>query len=127
MKFNIVDYCNEKLWLMRSRDLPLYRRMPLTAARVVVLTARRFLQNQCTVKASALTFYTVFSIVPVLALIFGLIAMLPVFSRFWSDGTHPLKRIVQNIAAMAIFLVFKNIHINHNTKNISYFVGYVFR
>ena len=72
MKFDIMAYCNEKLWLMRSRDLPFYRRMPLTAARVIVLTARRFMQNQCTVKASALTFYTVFSIVPVLALIFGI-------------------------------------------------------
>lgn len=72
MKFNLMDYCNEKLWLTRSRDLPFYRRLPLTAARVVVLTIRRFLQNQCTIKASALTFYTVFSIVPVLALIFGI-------------------------------------------------------
>ena len=72
MKFNIVDYCNEKLWLMRSRDLPFYKRMPLTVARIIVLTGRRFMQNQCTVKASALTFYTIFSVVPVLALVFGI-------------------------------------------------------
>ena len=72
MKFNLTDYCNEKLWLTRSRDLPFYRRLPLTIARVIVLTIRRFLQNKCTIKASALTFYTIFSVVPVLALIFGI-------------------------------------------------------
>ena len=72
MKSSLADFCNEKLWLMRSRDLPLGRRILLTAARVIVLTVRRFIQNQCTLKASALTFYTLFSIVPILALLFGI-------------------------------------------------------
>ena len=72
MKTDIMDFCNEKLWLMRSRELPFYRRIALTAARVVVLTIRRFIQNRCTLKASALTFYTLFSIVPILALLFGI-------------------------------------------------------
>ena len=72
MKTGVTDFWNEKLWLMRSRDLPLGRRILLTAARVAVLTVRRFIQNQCTLKASALTFYTLFSIVPILALLFGI-------------------------------------------------------
>ena len=72
MKNNCMDFFNEKLWLVKSSGLPLYRRIPLTAARVAILTIRRFIQNQCTIKASALTFYTLFSIVPVLALIFGI-------------------------------------------------------
>ena len=41
----------------------------------------------------------------VLALIFGLIAMLPVFSRFWREGSDPRKRFAQDIAALVIFLV----------------------
>ena len=72
MNNNIMDFFNVKLWLVKSSGLPFYRRIPLTTARVAILTIRRFMQNQCTVKASALTFYTVFSIVPVLALIFGI-------------------------------------------------------
>ncbi len=40
-----------------------------------------------------------------LALVFGLIAMLPVFSRFWQEGSGPWKRIAQNIAALAVFLI----------------------
>ena len=69
---NIINYCNEKLWLTRSRDLPWWQRLPLNTARVIILTVRRFIQNQCTLKASALTFYTLFAIVPVLALIYGI-------------------------------------------------------
>lgn len=68
----LTDFFNEKLWMMRSREYPFYLRLPLTFARVAVLTARRFIQNQCTVKASSLTFYTLFAIVPVLALVFGI-------------------------------------------------------
>lgn len=69
---NVLNYLNEKLWLMKSRELPWWNRIPLNTLRVIVLTARRFIQNQCTIKASALTFYTLFSIVPILALIFGI-------------------------------------------------------
>ena len=58
----LTDFFNEKLWMMRSREFPFYLRLPLTCARVIVLTARRFIQNQCTVKASSLTFYTLFAI-----------------------------------------------------------------
>ncbi|MBR4664559.1 MAG: YihY/virulence factor BrkB family protein, partial [Lentisphaeria bacterium] len=72
MNFDLIGYCNEKLWLTRSRDLPWWKRIPVNTVRVIILTARRFIQNQCTLKASALTFYTLFSIVPVLALIFGI-------------------------------------------------------
>ena len=72
MNFNLIDYCNEKLWLERSRDLPWHKRIPLNIARIMILTGRRFVQNQCTLKASALTFYTLFSIVPILALLFGI-------------------------------------------------------
>ena len=68
----LLNYLNEKLWLMKSRDLPWWKRIPLNTLRVIVLTSRRFVQNQCTLKASALTFYTLFSIVPILALIFGI-------------------------------------------------------
>ena len=69
---NLLNYLNEKLWLTKSRDLPWWNRIPLNTLRVIVLTSRRFVQNQCPLKASALTFYTLFSIVPILALIFGI-------------------------------------------------------
>lgn len=72
MPKKMTDLFNEKLWMIRSRKFPFYTRIPLTWARVTALTARRFIQNQCTIKAASLTFYTLFAIVPILALLFGL-------------------------------------------------------
>ena len=90
MNFNLIDYCNEKLWLPRSRDLPWWKRIPVNTVRVIILTARRFIQNQCTLKASALTFYTLFAIVPILALIFGI-----------AKGFGLEKLLMEKIHAMA--------------------------
>ncbi len=68
---SLLCFCNEKLWMIRSKDVPPYVRLPLSCARILVLTIRRFIQNECTVKAASLTFYTLFSVVPILALVFG--------------------------------------------------------
>lgn len=73
MKRNVLaEYCNAKLWLLPSRELPLWKRFMLQLARVLVLTGLRFTQNQCMVKAASLTFYTLLSIIPILALAFGI-------------------------------------------------------
>ena len=92
MQLDFTRFCNEKLWLMRSRDLPFHRRFLLTTDRVIVLTARRFVQNNCTLKASALTFYTLFSIVPILALIFAMVGFLtrPASSSIATMADAPL-------------------------------------
>lgn len=41
-------------------------------ARIFILAGRRFIQDDCQVKASALTFYSLLSVVPVAALAFGI-------------------------------------------------------
>ena len=73
MKKNILaEYCNAKLWLLPSRELPFWKRVLLQSARILILTGLRFTQNQCMVKAASLTFYTLLSIIPILALAFGI-------------------------------------------------------
>lgn len=71
-KLFITEYCRGKLWLMQSKNLPLWKRLLLQCARVIVLTILRFVQNQCMVKAASLTFFTLLSIIPILALAFGI-------------------------------------------------------
>lgn len=71
MFYSLLRFCNEKLWMIRSKDVPPYARLPLSCARILVLTIRRFIQNECSIKAASLTFYSLFSVVPILALVFG--------------------------------------------------------
>ena len=60
------------LWKTRARDLPSPARIPLRFVKILVLAGRAFLRGQDSVRAAALTLYTLLSIVPVTALLFGI-------------------------------------------------------
>jgi Predicted membrane protein len=68
----IINFFERGVWMVRSHEMPFCKRVILNTTRVLMLTGRFFVENQCTVKASALTYYTLFSIVPILALAFGI-------------------------------------------------------
>lgn len=61
-----------EIWMIRSRDLSAARRFFLSLLRIATLTGKLFFQNKCSFKASSLTFFTLFSFVPVAALVFGI-------------------------------------------------------
>jgi membrane protein len=68
----LIDFLREGVWRVRARELPRHRAMLLGALRVVVLALRGFSEDRCQLRASALTFYTLLSIVPVAAMAFGI-------------------------------------------------------
>ncbi len=68
----IRKFVEYDLWHMRLSREPMPRRLWLRMLRMVILTVRDFKKDKCTLRASALTFYTLMSIVPVLALAFGI-------------------------------------------------------
>lgn len=66
------DFVQEELWRIPSHQLPLRKSMLIIQLRILILTLRGFVRDQCQLRASALTFYTLLSIVPVMAMAFGL-------------------------------------------------------
>jgi len=60
------------IWNLQATDLPRLKRIVLAGAKVLLLAIRNFYRDQCALRASALTLYTLLSIVPVLALAFGI-------------------------------------------------------
>jgi len=60
------------VWRLRREDLSGPQWALLKLLRILLLSGRGFLQDLCTLRASALTFYTLLSIVPILALAFGI-------------------------------------------------------
>ncbi|MBR2364529.1 MAG: YihY/virulence factor BrkB family protein [Lentisphaeria bacterium] len=68
----VKDIFEMKIWMIRSRDLSGIKRFFLSFLRIAFLTGKLFFQNKCSFKASSLTFYTLFSFVPVAALVFGI-------------------------------------------------------
>lgn len=68
----LFDYLRADLWRIRLSDQSRRRGVLIRMLRVIVLSFRGFNEDKCMLRASALTFFTLMSIVPVLALAFGI-------------------------------------------------------
>jgi len=67
-----VDFFKQDIWRIRSTNLPPGKSFFLNLVRVLLLSIRRFDEDKCQLRASALTFYSLVSIVPVAAMAFGI-------------------------------------------------------
>ena len=66
------DFFTTDLWRFRIKELPPGKSILYKILRIFALAIRGFDKDFCILRASALTFYTVLSIVPVLAMAFGI-------------------------------------------------------
>ena len=66
-----VRFLNADIWRLQAHKLPPRRSFWITQLRIVLLAVRRFNLDKCELRASALTFYSLLSIVPVVALAFA--------------------------------------------------------
>ncbi len=72
MLSKFLNYVKTDIWRMRLKNYPPTQSFLIRQLRIIVLATRGFIENQCKYRASALTFYSLLSIVPVLAMIFGI-------------------------------------------------------
>jgi membrane protein len=68
----LVSFIREGIWRIRLADLPRKKALLVRLVRMVLLSFRGFKKDRCQLRASALTFYSLLSIVPVVAMIFGI-------------------------------------------------------
>ncbi len=67
-----VEFMTTDIWRMRLEDLPFGKSFLIKQLRIIILTLRGFNEDKCFLRASSLTFYTLLSIVPVAAMLFGI-------------------------------------------------------
>lgn len=67
----VVDFIRHDVWRIRRTNLPPGKSFFLTLLRVLILSIRGFDEDKCQLRASALTFFSLISIVPVAAMAFG--------------------------------------------------------
>jgi membrane protein len=67
----ILHFINVGIWEIRLKNLPLIEALPVKILRVIILSARGFMKDDCRKKASVLTYYSLLNIVPIIAVIFG--------------------------------------------------------
>ena len=68
----IIKYLNEDIWRVQSVDTSKRQFFIIKYFRILILSIKGFINDNCQLKASALTFYSLLSVVPVAAMVFGI-------------------------------------------------------
>jgi membrane protein len=72
VKGRVSRHFRQDIWSMDLGSLTLWRQRAVAASRMLYMVATGFLADQCIIRASALTFTTILSIVPLLAVAFSI-------------------------------------------------------
>ena len=72
MGLNIKRFVNEELWLLHEQKLSPFKASLIKSLKIALLSIQDFSRDQCPLRASALTLYSLLSIVPVIAMLFGI-------------------------------------------------------
>ena len=67
-----ANFIKHDVWRVRRSQLPPGKSISLKLLRVLLLSIRGFNEDKCQLRASALTFYSLVSVVPVAAMVFGI-------------------------------------------------------
>ncbi len=67
-----VNFLKTDIWRIRLRNYPPSKSFLLRQLRIVLLAVRGFVDDKCKFRASALTFFSLLSVVPVIAVMFGI-------------------------------------------------------
>ena len=68
----IINFIKTDIWRIPTRTLSRKKSFLIKQLRIILLALRGFDEDKCSLRASALTFYSLLSIVPVFAMIFGI-------------------------------------------------------
>jgi membrane protein len=105
---NLKFFLSTSIWRIRSRDLPPVKAFFLRHQRIFILTLRKFLEDKCLLRASALTFFSLLSVGPVLALALGIAKWFGLRQRFETEILAKLpaqEEILNGILNYAHFLL----------------------
>ncbi|HOK04985.1 MAG TPA: YhjD/YihY/BrkB family envelope integrity protein, partial [Victivallales bacterium] len=69
---NWIDFLKFGIWRIQAKRLDKKKYFFISQLRIIILALRSFSEDKCILRASALTFYTLLSIVPVVAVAFGI-------------------------------------------------------
>ena len=88
----VIRFIGRDIWMIRVADLPRIHRFAIKQAQIIYIVARDFFKDDCSLRASALTYTTLLSLVPLLAFVFALV------TAFKMDISVLKEFIVENVA-----------------------------
>ena len=72
MTFSLTNFIKEDIWTISDNNLNMLQRSGVNVLKIILLSVQGFTRDLCQLRASALTLYTLLSVVPVIALLFGI-------------------------------------------------------
>jgi len=72
IKDKAVNFVKRDIWRIKASKIPRKKSFFINNLRIVILSLRGFNEDKCALRSSALTFYTLLSIVPIFAMAFGI-------------------------------------------------------
>jgi membrane protein len=72
MLSKIMNFLTTDIWRLHLKNYPRKKSFFIRQLRIIVLAVRGFAEDKCKFRASALTFFSLLSIVPVIAMMFGI-------------------------------------------------------
>ena len=94
----MIRFFKTTIWTIRLADHTPVTRGMIKTARIAILSFRYFLKNNCMLRASALTYYTLLSIIPVAALAFAIAKGFGLYAKLeeWLRNTLADKPEIAN-------------------------------
>ena len=68
----ITDFIQSHIWELPLDQLPRWQSPLIKQVRVLILAFKGFNRDRCQLRAAALTFYSILSLIPILAMVFGI-------------------------------------------------------
>ncbi len=109
MLSRLWDFLTTDIWRLRLKSYPRSKSFFLRQLRTFLLSVRGFVEDKCKFRASALTFFTLLSIVPVIAMMFGVAKGFglqdrvesTIMSNFQSEEQESQRQVVEKIVTFA--------------------------
>lgn len=93
----LIQFLTQDIWIIPEDELAPWKRKLMKPFRILVLSIRGFIQDKVELRASALTYYSLWAVVPILALLLG-IARGFGFDKFVED------QIIKNFSDKTILI-----------------------
>ncbi len=72
MELNTINFIKKDIWLLHEKKLSPFKAKIIKSLKILMLSTQGFSRDLCSLRASALTLFTLLSIVPVIAMLFGI-------------------------------------------------------
>ncbi len=71
-KTQIIHFLNEGVWLINVEELPVYKKISINFLKVLIIAITNYGKDKTPIHASALTYFSLLSVVPVIAVAFAI-------------------------------------------------------